>query len=86
VDLNRQTELIPARLRALDNLARRLSQLAGRKQLLWISYGVPSTMRLYPDGFVDVSKNLRQFGRGIQSVQHSHLLDGSEPDTRQPES
>ena len=53
---------------ALDSMQQEMSRFPGRKQLLWITDGIPSSVRLLGQGWVDLAPRLRQlaaqFNRG----------------------
>jgi VWFA-related protein len=45
---------------ALASMAEQLSRSSGQKQLLWITYGIPSQIRFTGQGWVDLTPSLRQ--------------------------
>jgi len=45
----------------LDSVRQELSRIHGRKQLLWITDGIPSSIRFF-EGWVDLAPRLRQLG------------------------
>lgn len=47
---------------ALGSLDETMSRFPGRKQLLWITDGIPSSIRFSGEGLVDLSPTLRQLG------------------------
>lgn len=47
---------------ALDAMNVELGRLAGRKQLLWITYGIPANIHMQLLGWVDVAPKLREMG------------------------
>jgi len=54
-------ELFQATYSALDAMRQELARVPGRKQLLWITDGIPSSIRFAP-GWVDLAPRLRQLG------------------------
>jgi VWFA-related protein len=63
---------LPARFRAtcsaLDDLRARMAVLPGSKDLLWVTYGFPSAIRMVGNGWWDGGPSLRQLGaRFVQS-------------------
>ncbi len=47
---------------ALESLEQSMARLQGRKQLLWITDGIPSSIRLTGQGWVNFAPSLRQLG------------------------
>lgn len=45
---------------ALSSMEQELSRSSGRKQLLWITYGIPGQLRFAGQGWVDLTPTLRQ--------------------------
>jgi len=72
-DLRRSSPIgLPERFKttwgALDDMRARMATLHGPKQLLWITYGFPSAIRLAGQGWWDGGPMLRQLGaRFVQS-------------------
>ncbi len=57
-----------ATYQALDNLRAQMAVLRSRSELLWITYGIPSTIRLADNSWFDCAPLLRQLGaRFVQS-------------------
>jgi VWFA-related protein len=54
-----QVERFKAIYSALDSMSQELARFPGPKQLLWITYGIPSSMKM-TEGWIDLKPRLRQ--------------------------
>jgi VWFA-related protein len=60
LDINAdQLERFRATYSALDSMSQELARFPGPKQLLWITYGIPSSMKM-TEGWMDLKPRLRQ--------------------------
>ena len=55
--------------RALNALIVQMAQFPGRKNLLWVTHGVPLTTKTLDGGFLDITAQLRSFGAAVAQSQ-----------------
>jgi VWFA-related protein len=67
VNFRYETEHIQANLDGLFALARQISVIPGRKQILWITYGIPSQLRTQ-GSWIDLAPQLRNEAARLNSA------------------
>lgn len=67
VNFRYETEHIQANLDGLFTLARQISVIPGRKQILWITYGIPSQLRVQGN-WIDLAPDLRNQAARLNSA------------------